>query len=121
MEDRTMQGRVRPEVRTAIREELARRHGQARFVVEIAGTLRGLDADPDEIEAALEQLERDGTILVRVNACADPHLEGSDLRLAALIESSPCDCEDSTGAAVIAIEKTWERWLTEYLANHRCM
>src|ERR1700724_2756261 len=105
------QGTVRPEVKTTIRDELAQRPGRARFVGEIVESLKAIDADPGEIEIALNELERNGTIVVRTNTCADPHLEGADLRLAALIEVSPCDCEDSMGAAVIAIEKTWERWL----------
>lgn len=118
-----MQGVVRPEVKTAIREMLARRPGRARFVVEIAASLaespQNMDAEPEEFERALTELERNGSILVRDNACADPHLEGADLRLAALIEASS-DCSDSQGAAVIAIEAAWNRWLADYLASHRC-
>jgi hypothetical protein len=116
-----MQSTVRPDLRAAIREQLARHPGRARFVPEITAALAGLGADAGEIEAVLAAMEHEGSILIRAGACADPHLEGADLRLAALIEHSPCDCEDSTGAAVIAIEKTWQRWLAEYLANHRCM
>ena len=116
-----MQRMVQPEVRSAIREALARGQGTARFVAEIAEGLRGAGADPEEIEQAFKALERDGTVVVRTNACADPHLEGRDLRLAALVQVSPCDCEDSTGAAVIAIEKAWERWLDDSRTNHRCI
>jgi hypothetical protein len=116
-----MQSTTSPELRTAIHEELARNPGRARFVVEIEAALAKRGIDAAEVEATLAGMERDGTLLIRANACADPHLAEADLRLAALIEHSPCDCEDSTGAAVIAIEKTWQRWLAEYLANHRCM
>ncbi len=116
-----MQSTTSPEVRTAIREELARNPGRARFVIEIEVSLAQQGIAQSDVEVTLAEMERDGTLLVRANACADPHLAEADLRLAALIEHSPCDCEDSTGAAVIAIEKTWQRWLADYLANHRCM
>jgi hypothetical protein len=115
-----MQTTTSAEARNAIREELARYPGRARFIVEIEVSLAARGIEKNEAETTLVAMERDGTLLVRANACADPHLADADLRLAALIEHSPCDCEDSMGAAVIAIEKTWKRWLEEYLANHRC-
>ena len=58
-------------------------------------------------------------ILIREYGCADPHLEGADLRIAALVDYKNM-CGDPIGAAVSAIEKTWQRWLGDYLANHRC-
>jgi hypothetical protein len=116
-----MQRTTNPKVRSAIRDELAKYPGRARFIVEIEASLARNGIQRGEVEEALAAMERDGTLLVRAKACADPHLAEADLRLVASIEHSPCDCEDSTGAAVIAIEKTWQRWLTEYLADHRCM
>jgi hypothetical protein len=38
-------------------------------------------------------------------------MDGVDLRIAAVIEGSD---------AIAAIDATWQRWLGEYLANHRC-
>jgi len=62
---------------------------------------------------ALSELEASGRVLVREQSCADPHLEGTDLRLVALIDGDVSD-------AVSAIDARWQAWLAEYLANHRC-
>jgi hypothetical protein len=69
-----------------------------------------LGADTSRMETALAELERRGTLLVREQYCADPHMDGVDLRIVALAE----------GDAAEAIDATWQRWLGEYLANHRC-
>src|SRR5579875_2077420 len=86
-----MQATTSSDVRAAIREELTRRPGRARFVVEIGASLAGRGIDAAQIEAVLREMERGGTVLVRAGSCADPHLADADLRLAALIEHSPCD------------------------------
>jgi hypothetical protein len=55
--------------------------------------------------------------MVRDHFCADPHLAGVDLRIAALVDGQAADPETS---AIRAIDAAWDRWLAEYLANHRC-
>jgi hypothetical protein len=86
-------------------EVLRRRRPHARFVAELASIV-----DAPELEAALNDLERSGRVVVREQYCADPHMDGVDLRIVALAE----------GDAAEAIDATWQRWLGEYLANHRC-
>jgi hypothetical protein len=92
---------------------LARR---ARFVPELSRSAR---VDAQDLERALSELERDGRILVREQDCADPHMVGTDLRIAARIPEASSD-GDPLATALAQIEATWQRWLGEYLANHRC-
>jgi hypothetical protein len=94
---------------------LQRRRPHARFVPELA---RQLGVPAIELEAAMMELEANGSALVREQYCADPHLEGMDLRIVALIEPTPDG--DAIGAASTSIDNVWQRWLGEYLANHRC-
>jgi hypothetical protein len=71
----------------------------------------------------LEELENAGRVLVREQFCGDPHLEGADLRIVALIKSpaEPGDAgHDALASALADIDWVWQRWLTEYLSNHRC-
>ena len=89
-------------------EVLRRRRPHARFVAELTPLL---GVDTSEVENALAELEGRGTLVVREQYCADPHMDGVDLRIAALVDG---------GEAIAAIEATWQRWLGEYLANHRC-
>jgi hypothetical protein len=56
--------------------------------------------------------------MVRDHYCADPHLEGVDLRVVALVE--PSAGEDAQWRSIRAIEDTWNEWLATYLAQHRC-
>jgi hypothetical protein len=63
-------------------------------------------------------LERDGAVMVRDHFCADPHLAGVDLRVATLMEAG--QGEDPQVAAIRRIDEAWNKWLSEYLANHRC-
>jgi hypothetical protein len=92
---------------------LARR---ARFVPELARVVR---AEAPVLEQALRELEADGDILVREQYCADPHMVGTDLRVVARIPEPSSD-GDPLATAIAQIEATWQRWLGEYLANHRC-
>jgi hypothetical protein len=85
---------------------LGRGQRHARFVPEVAR----LTGDSDGLEEALERLEADGRVLIREQYCADPHVEGTDLRIVALASDS----------AIADIDAVWQRWLGEYLANHRC-
>jgi hypothetical protein len=98
---------------------LQARPGKARFVPEILAALTQAGASAVEVEMALGKMERAGTIIVRANYCADPHLEGVDLRVASLVEGAPTE-GDPQSRAIAAIEATWQRWVGEYLANHRC-
>ncbi len=100
-------------VRAGLLKALNRR---ARFVPELA---RLVHADPAELEETLRELEADGDVLVRERYCADPHMLGSDLRIVARVQA-PSDGVDPVGVAIAQIDATWQRWLGEYLANHRC-
>lgn len=91
---------------------------KARFTTEVAASLRRFDVGKDELEQALTELQAEGVIVVRDNFCADPHLANVDLRVAALVDESY-----GAEAQVIAlheIDLAWNKWLGEYLANHRC-
>ena len=105
---------------SAVEEILARRPRRARFVVEIGELLRRSGVGSDDIEDALGALEAAGGVIIRSHACADPHLEGADLRIAAIVAVDAGDA-DPQSAAIAMIEDTWQRWLADYLANHRCM
>ena len=95
---------------------------RARFVPEIQAALRrsgGLNHDPRQLEAALADLEAAGQVIVRDHSFADPHVEGTDLRVVGLVASAqPGD--DPQATAITNIERTWDDWLSAYLANHRC-
>jgi hypothetical protein len=95
-------------------ELLGRRRPHARFVPEVT---RQLSVEQRELEAALVELEASGRVLVREQYCPDPHLEGTDLRIVALVDGTP---GDAVATAIDSIDRTWQRWLGEYLANHRC-
>ena len=56
--------------------------------------------------------------MIRDHFCADPHLAGIDLRIVALVESTEGD--DGHRNAIREIDEAWDKWLGEYLANHRC-
>jgi len=90
---------------------------RARFVPEVSGALRRTNLSPAEVDQALADLESEGAVLVRDNYCEDPHVAGIDLRIAAIVDRTLSDPE---GAALTEIEAAWQRWLGEYLANHRC-
>ena len=108
-------GTIRPQmtdVRAEMLNALARR---ARFVPELARTVCD---DPPALEEALRELEAEGRVLVREQYCADPHMVGADLRIAARVPDSSTG--DPLATAIAQIEATWQRWLGEYLANHRC-
>jgi hypothetical protein len=92
----------------------------ARFVTEIVRSVAkaGSPPPPDAVERALTKLEDRGVLLVRDHYCADPHLEGVDLRIAASLPKAGSDDPQST--CIRAIEATWQEWITSYLAEHRC-
>jgi hypothetical protein len=104
--------------RTAILDLLRRGKSKGRFVTEVCAALGRARITQDEVDRALARLEAEGIVMVRDHFCADPHLSGVDLRVVALVEKS--EGENAPLGAIRAIDETWNRWLNEYLANHRC-
>jgi hypothetical protein len=97
---------------------LRARNKTARFMTELHASLGRLQVGAADAERALAQLEADGAVMIREHFCADPHLAGVDLRVIALVESD--QGEDPQMSAIHRIDETWNKWLNEYLANHRC-
>lgn len=91
---------------------------KARFATELVAGLRRFNVGKEEMDRVLAELEAEGTVVVRENFCADPHLLDVDLRVIALVETERGD--DGHVAALHAIDLAWNKWLGEYLANHRC-
>jgi len=107
------------ELRKNVLEFLRQRQQRALFVHALCAALRKAHgASASAIEGALAALEADGAVMVRDHYCADPHLEGVDLRVVALVE--PGASEDAQWRSIRAIEDTWNEWLATYLAQHRC-
>jgi hypothetical protein len=102
----------------AVIELLQSRGKKARFITEVRVALERGGHGVEEIEKALSELEAEGIVMIRDNFCADPHLVGVDLRIVALIEST--EGADPQLSAIREIDKAWDKWLGEYLANHRC-
>src|SRR5262245_14636225 len=106
-------------IKQTVIEFLRQRQRRALFVSELCAALRQMHvASASAIERAVAALEADGAVVVRDHYCADPHLEGVDLRVVALLECSAGD--DAQWRSIRAIEDTWNDWLAMYLANHRC-
>jgi hypothetical protein len=101
-----------------ITDALRNRAKKARFVTELAATLARSHIGKEQMERALAELQAEGTVMIRDNFCADPHLAGVDLRVVALVET--IDGEDAQLSAIRAIDEAWNKWLGDYLANHRC-
>ncbi|MBI3066035.1 MAG: hypothetical protein HYY82_14025 [Deltaproteobacteria bacterium] len=106
------------EARKAVIELLRSRGKKARFTTEVFASLERRSLIREEIERALAVLEAEGVVMIRDNFCADPHLAGVDLRVVALVES--IDGADPQLSAIRVIDDAWNKWLGEYLANHRC-
>lgn len=105
-------------VRKAVIDLLRHRVKKARFTTELAATLGRKNIEKDQMEEALTGLESEGVVMIRDHFCADPHLVGVDLRVVALVES--IDGGDPQLSAIRVIDEAWDKWLGEYLANHRC-
>lgn len=100
--------------------ELAARRPPAALAIEIAALVGG--ADPTRsagIDAALIELDAEKAIVVRDHAAPDPHLEGVDLRVIALVDAE-APTEAAEEAAIEAAEAVWSDWLRQFLATHRC-
>jgi hypothetical protein len=104
--------------RDRLAELLRGQNKKARFMTEVYAALERFKIPAVDTDRALAEMEAAGAIMVRENFCADPHLAGADLRVVALVESRAG--EDPQMSAIRAIDETWNRWLSEYLANHRC-
>ena len=102
----------------AVIEVLRSRAKKARFTTELAVALQRSRVGKEEMEQALADLQAEGVVMIRDNFCADPHLAGVDLRVVALVES--VDSADAQLSAIREIDEAWNKWLGEYLANHRC-
>ena len=102
----------------AIVELLSGPSKKARFATELVAGLRRFNVGKDEMDRALAELETEGTVVVRENFCADPHLAEVDLRVIALVDMA--GVMTAHAAALNEIDLAWNKWLGEYLANHRC-
>jgi len=91
---------------------------KARFATELVAGLRRFNVGKNEMNRALAELEAEGTVVVRAHFCADPHLAEVDLRVISLVETGRSD--EAYAAALQQIDLAWNKWLGEYLANHRC-
>jgi len=105
-------------VKTAVIGLLGTSTKQARFITELAASLRRRKIDASRIEGALAELAAEDRVMVRDHFCADPHLAGIDLRIAALVESDKG--AEGHSNAIREIDEAWDKWLGSYLANHRC-
>ena len=97
---------------------LRQRAKRARFMTEVTAALRRFNIGKDEMEQALSELQAEGVVIVRDNFCADPHLANVDLRVVALVDEAAG--KDAQVTALHEIDLTWNKWLGEYLGNHRC-
>jgi hypothetical protein len=91
---------------------------KALFATEVLAGLRRFNLGKDELDRTLAELQAEGALVLRDNFCADPHLAEVDLRVIALLDAGAGD--DSHRAALHEIDLAWNRWLGEFLANHRC-
>ena len=106
------------DAKKAVMDVLRHRSKKARFMTEVVASLRRFNVGVDEMEQALADLQAEGAVIIRDNFCADPHLAGVDLRVVALVESTAG--ADAQMAALHEIDLAWNKWLGDYLANHRC-
>lgn len=97
----------------AIVESIARRGG-ACFVSELSSPL---PKSRGAFERALGRLVTDSRVVMRHNFCADPHFVNEDLRAVALVDPT---ADDPRSAADAACERLWQRWMSNFLASHRC-
>jgi hypothetical protein len=103
----------------AVIDVLRSRAKKARFITELAASLARVAIGKEEMEVVLAELEAEGLVMIRDHFCADPHLAGIDLRVVALVEGSAGGA-DAQSRAIHEIDSAWDKWLAEYLANHRC-
>jgi hypothetical protein len=109
---------VSDKTRRAVIELLRSRSKKARFITEVAASLQGSKVSAEEVERALSDLEAEGLVMIRDHYCADPHLVGVDLRVVAFVYRA--EGEDPETTAIREIDSAWDKWLADYLSNHRC-
>ena len=106
------------DAKSAVMDFLRSRGKKARFVTEVYAGLKKLNIGPDDVEAALAELEAEGLVMVRDHFCADPHLADVNLRIAAILDEA--EGVQAPMNAIREIDSAWDKWLSSYLANHRC-
>lgn len=106
------------DTRRALTDLLGGHNKKARFMTEVYAALTRYEIDKADVDLALAELEAKGEVMIRNHFCADPHLADVDLRVVALVES--IDGTDPQVSAIRIIDEAWNKWLSEYLANHRC-
>jgi hypothetical protein len=116
--DQTETSSKQKEPREAVVDLLRGRDRKARFTTELYASADKIRISATEVDRVLAELESAGVVMLRDHFCADPHLAGVDLRVVALVESRAG--EDPQLEAIRKIDETWNKWLSEYLANHRC-
>ncbi len=102
----------------AVIELLRSRSKKARFVTEVSALLQRSNMGVEEVERALAELEAEGAVMIRDHYCADPHLASVDLRIVAVVDSRAG--ADPQLDAIREIDSAWDKWLADYLSNHRC-
>jgi hypothetical protein len=105
-------------IREAVVDFLRGRNGRARFMTELYASLGKIGMSAAAIDRVLAELESEGGVMIRDHFCADPHLTDIDLRVVARVERGAG--EDPQMDVIRRIDETWNKWLSEYLANHRC-
>jgi hypothetical protein len=106
------------DVKKVLTDLLRSRSKKARFMTEVYAAMRRLGAGGEETDRALAELESEGTVMMRDHFCADPHLAGVDLRIVAIVDGSAD--ENPQLSAIHEIDNAWDKWLADYLSNHRC-
>jgi hypothetical protein len=106
------------DAKKVISELFESRAKKAYFISEVRALLQGARIGADEIELALRDLETEGAVIIRDHFCADPHLDGIDLRIVAVVDKT--ESTNPELSAIHEIDKAWDQWLGSYLANHRC-
>jgi hypothetical protein len=106
------------DMREAVVALLRGRNRRARFMTELYASLGKMQIIAAEIDRVLAELESEGAVMLRDHFCADPHLAGVDLRVIAWVENGAGENPQLDG--IRRIDETWNKWLNDYLANHRC-
>jgi hypothetical protein len=116
--DETKRSSDLKDARDRVIELLRSRNRKARFMTELYASLEKARISATETNEVLAKLESEGAVMLRGHFCADPHLAGVDLRVVTLVEAD--QGEDPQLGAIRRIDEAWNKWLSEYLANHRC-
>src|SRR5215469_3754062 len=122
MEDREQQShKIETDERTDSRDRTRRQRDDHRHTAQPREESALHNRVSSDAGALAHRRGADGTGAFRQGRdhfCADPHLEGVDLRIATLAESA--GGADPQMSAIREIDNAWDKWLADYLANHRC-